>query len=402
MTINNYELALEILSELKRVGIRTSIFGFNGTFTPEELNTITKLTLTGTTSLEDIEKLPNLRELNIYSDDISSMPGNTIPNINQIHDFKPLELASSLQILRILNDNFLTELDLTNLPNLHKLQLINNTHLKYLKGLDKLTGLEEVVLLNNGIATIENISDYIAHTQDTAINIFDLTMFPFTFGNNPKTRHYLEAKLASGLSNLSFAEKVSFDDGSFLLDYYKVKNMYLRVKQILRNLNIQDPPTFEDIKNIHKYIAFSLKYDYDGLDYRDKNYRNTLNKDIKGKDYFMNRFKLMNTSYAAIVNRKAVCEGYVNMMIFMLNTIGIEAKQVRVSISNELELEHTILKFKYNDEWYYADPEKERETKEIDLFAFSFEEFSKKYSLPYKEYLDNEQAKGMELKQNAH
>ena len=63
MTINNNDLALEILNELITQKVRSSFFGFNGTFTPEELNHITKITLKGVTSLDDLEKLPNLKEL---------------------------------------------------------------------------------------------------------------------------------------------------------------------------------------------------------------------------------------------------------------------------------------------------------------------------------------------------
>ena len=185
----------------------------------------------------------------------------------------------------------------------------------------------------------------------------------------------------------------------YLLDYFKVKNMYIRVKQILRNLQINNPPSLEDLKRIHTYIAFSIKYDYDGLEYRDKNYQETLIKNNKEKEYFMNRLKLMNTSYGAIVNHKAVCEGYVNMMIFMFNILGVVAKQVKSSLDG-LQLDHAIIKFNYEGKWYYADPEKERETKAIDLFALSFEEFSQKYYLPLKEYIDNEKNEKMELIKN--
>ncbi len=396
MTINNNDLALEILNELITQKVRSSFFGFNGTFTPEELNHITKITLKGVTSLDDLEKLPNLKELNIFSDDSSNIINPDEADINHILDFSPLEQLKNLKTLRIYNDCFLESLDLSNMTSLHRVQLVNNTHLQTLRGLDKLMNLQEVVLLNNGLATIENIKDYIEHTKDTAVNVFDLTMFPNLFGENFKDRRYLEEKLAMEMSNLMFAEKVSFGDGEFILTYDKVKNMYQRVKQIIRNLHISFPPTFEDLKRIHTYIAFSIKYDYAGLEYRDQNYQSTLIKDGKEKDYFMNRLKLMNTSFGAIVNHKAVCEGYVNMMIFMLNTLGIVAKQVRVGLKSS-NLDHAIIKFQYNGEWYYADPEKERETKSIDLFALSFDELSRKYVLPLKEYIDNNQKQEMEL-----
>ena len=95
----------------------------------------------------------------------------------------------------------------------------------------------------------------------------------------------------------------------------------------------------------------------------------------------------MNTSYAAIVNKKAVCEGYVNMMRFILSIIDVETSMVNCSYDS-VEFNHAAIKFKYNDTWYYADPERQRKSTE-NMFGYTLEEFKEIYNIPIKEQMDS-------------
>ena len=383
--IDNYELGTCILHELIKRGIRNSIFDYNGEFSEQELNMIDHLTLTGISNLMDIDKLPQLKTLNIYSYPSSNLIEFDSSLINDIFDFSILANLNSLEELRIYNDNNIEFLDITNLKKLKVLDLFNNPNLTEIKGLDELKNLENVSLINNGFKTIGDTKKYITNTMDTAQNTLDIKLFISLFGHEEE-RKFLERQLRQALSNITFGEKTTFDDGKYIISYDQAKDMYFRALRILKYLEIKEV-NLDTIKKIHEYVAFSIKYDTKGLNYRDRTYFNLSDKKSEKEKYILKRLKLMNTSYAALVNKKAVCEGYVNMMIFLLSIIGIEARMVNCSYEG-IEFNHAAIKFKFNGIWYYADPERERLTEETDEFGYTFEEFKQRYNIPVKEYLD--------------
>ena len=383
--IDNYELGTCILHELIKRGIRNSIFDYNGEFSEQELNMIDHLTLTGISNLMDIDKLPQLKTLNIYSYPSSNLIEFDSSLINDIFDFSILANLNSLEELRIYNDNNIDFLNITNLKKLKVLDLFNNPNLTEIKGLDELKNPENVSLINNGFKTIGDTKKYITNTMDTAQNTLDINLFISLFGHEEE-RKFLERQLRQALSNITFGEKTTFDDGKYIISYDQAKDMYFRALRILKYLEIKEV-NLDTIKKIHEYVAFSIKYDTKGLNYRDRTYFNLSDKKSEKEKYILKRLKLMNTSYAALVNKKAVCEGYVNMMIFLLSIIGIEARMVNCSYEG-IEFNHAAIKFKFNGIWYYADPERERLTEETDEFAYTFEEFKQRYNIPVKEYLD--------------
>ena len=392
INFNNYELSLIILEQLLKKGLRQNRFGFNGEFSESEISSITNLTLTGLSSLDEIDKLPNLRSLTIYSYPSSNLAEFDPLQINTITDFSLLSNLTHLEELKIYNDNFLSLLDINNLTNLNTIVLFNNVNLKTLIGLDEKTKLKSVVLINNGLRSIGITKQYIINTTNTPENILDVKLFPNLFGSR-HNRLFLETRLKEALTNITFGEKITFADDKYILSYEQTKNMYFRALKILRQLNVY-MGNWESIKKIHNYTAFSVEYDDEGLEYRSMAYLNLLQIPSDNKEYFLKRLKLMNTSYAAIVNKKAVCEGFVNMMRFILSIIDVETSLVNCSYEGS-EFNHAAIKFKYDDVWYYADPERQRKSEEIDKFGYTLEEFKKIYNIPIKEQIDNlENARG--------
>ena len=392
INFNNYELSLIILEQLLKKGLRQNRFGFNGEFSESEISSITNLTLTGLSSLDEIDKLPNLRSLTIYSYPSSNLAEFDPLQINTITDFSLLSNLTHLEELKIYNDNFLSLLDINNLTNLNTIVLFNNVNLKTLIGLDEKTKLKSVVLINNGLRSIGNTKKYIINTTNTPENILDVKLFPNLFGSR-HNRLFLETRLKEALTNITFGEKITFADDKYILSYEQTKNMYFRALKILRQLNVYRG-NWESIKKIHNYTAFSVEYDDEGLEYRSMAYLNLLQIPSDNKEYFLKRLKLMNTSYAAIVNKKAVCEGFVNMMRFILSIIDVETSLVNCSYEGS-EFNHAAIKFKYDDVWYYADPERQRKSEEIDKFGYTLEEFKEIYNIPIKEQIDNlENARG--------
>lgn len=392
INFNNYELSLIILEQLLKKGLRQNRFGFNGEFSESEISSITNLTLTGLSSLDEFDKLPNLRSLTIYSYPSSNLAEFDPLQINTITDFSLLSNLTHLEELKIYNDNFLSLLDINNLTNLNTIVLFNNVNLKTLIGLDEKTKLKSVVLINNGLRSIGNTKKYIINTTNTPENILDVKLFPNLFGSR-HNRLFLETRLKEALTNITFGEKITFADDKYILSYEQTKNMYFRALKILRQLNVY-MGNWESIKKIHNYTAFSVEYDDEGLEYRSMAYLNLLQIPSDNKEYFLKRLKLMNTSYAAIVNKKAVCEGFVNMMRFILSIIDVETSLVNCSYEGS-EFNHAAIKFKYDDVWYYADPERQRKSEEIDKFGYTLEEFKEIYNIPIKEQIDNlENARG--------
>ena len=111
MHFNNYDLAFAILDELINLKIRRNVFGFNCEFSLEELSQIKKLVLKNANSLEEINLLPNLKEINIYSEYSDNSEYLDDNFYNHITDFTPLESLSNLEVLRIYNDFNLHSLD---------------------------------------------------------------------------------------------------------------------------------------------------------------------------------------------------------------------------------------------------------------------------------------------------
>lgn len=385
ISFKNYELSLIILEELLKKGLRQTRFGFNGEFSEAELRSVTSLTLTGLSSLEEIEKLPQLRSLTIYSYPSSNLTDFDSLKINTITDFSILSALTNLEELKIYNDNGITSLDISNIPNLNTIILFNNPNLKTITGLDEKTNLKSVILINNNLTSIGNTKKYILNTTNTPENILDVKLFPHLFGSR-HNRLFLETRLKEALTNITFGEKITFADDKYILSYEQTKNMYFRALKILRQLNIY-MGSWESIKKIHNYIASNVEYDDEGLEYRSVVYLNLLQIPSANKEYFLKRLKLMNTSYAAIVNKKAVCEGFVNMMRFILSIIDVETRMVNCSYDGQ-EFNHAAIKFKYNDTWYYADPERQRKSIE-EKFGYTLEEFKKIYNIPIKEQMDS-------------
>ena len=385
ISFKNYELSLIILEELLKKGIRQNRFGFNGEFSKNELNSITSLTLSGLSSLEELERLPELRSLTIYSYPTSNLIEFDTLKVNTITDFSILSSLTNLEELKIYNDNFITSLDISNLSNLNTIILFNNPNLKTIIGLDEKAKLKSIVLINNGLTNIGNIKNYILNTTNTPENILDVKLFPQLFGSR-HNRLFLENRLKEALTNITFGEKITFADDKYILSYEQTKNMFFRALKILRQLNVYRG-NWESIKKIHNHTAFNVEYDDEGLEYRNEAYLNLLQIPSDNKEYFLKRLKLMNTSYAAIVNKKAVCEGYVNMMRFILSIIDVETSMVNCSYDG-VEFNHAAIKFKYNDTWYYADPERQRKSIE-NTFGYTLEEFKEIYNIPIKEQMDS-------------
>lgn len=131
-----------------------------------------------------------------------------------------------------------------------------------------------------------------------------------------------------------------YSDGRFEVKYAyakdTVRKMQNEVEQAVSSLYAATVKPgmsdYEKVKAIHDYVVLHTAYDYE-------NYKNNT---VPEESYSI---------YGLLVNNTAVCEGYAETMVYLLNRIGIETIYVRSSPS----MNHAWNKVKIDGEWYNLD-----------------------------------------------
>ena len=159
--IDNMYLAILIKKELERKGIKKDESLELQKFKKEELEQIKDLEIINTRigKIDELEKLPNLRNLKISSVNMRTMikgkmmtPDdryNYESKLSGIKDFSAIEKLEKLEILQIDNEENLRKINTENLKNLVSLKLRDNPNLKEVRGLDFNEELSELDLEHN-------------------------------------------------------------------------------------------------------------------------------------------------------------------------------------------------------------------------------------------------------------
>ena len=99
------------------------------------------------------------------------------------------------------------------------------------------------------------------------------------------------------------------------------------------------------------------------------------------------------SAFNAIMKGKAVCQGYANMMHYMLTKENIESREIGC-IANpiieeqkleEKEVDHSVIRVKTDDEWYYYDPTWDTGKTKYEYAYKTKYEFYKKHTLSAQE-----------------
>ena len=159
--INNINLVILIKKELERKGIKKDeSLGFQQ-FKKEELEQIEDLKIINTNigKIDELEKLPNLRNLEISSVNMRTMWKSKLvtpdarynyeSKLSGIKDFSVVEKLEKLEILQINNEENLRKINTENLKKLENLRLRDNPNLKEVRGLDFNEELSELNLEHN-------------------------------------------------------------------------------------------------------------------------------------------------------------------------------------------------------------------------------------------------------------
>ena len=140
----------------------------------------------------------------------------------------------------------------------------------------------------------------------------------------------------------------------------QVKLMDKKCKEILGNIVRPEYSDIEKTMAIYTYIVQNIKYDHILLE-REKELRE------KGEKIGKDVRKILwgkQSSYNAFMKGEVVCEGYTNMMHYMLSSVGIESKTVTCIGERDNRKEsfvdrgedHSVIRVKTGEDWYYYDP----------------------------------------------
>ena len=133
-----------------------------------------------------------------------------------------------------------------------------------------------------------------------------------------------------------------------------------KCKEILGNIVRPEYSDIEKTMAIYAYIVENIKYDHI-LFKKEKELVDKGQKIGKGVSKILDG---KQSSYNAFMKGEVVCEGYTNMMHYMLSSVGIESKTVicigerdngETSFVDRGE-NHSVIGVKTGDDWYYYDP----------------------------------------------
>lgn len=326
----------------------------------------------------EIQKLKKLKfDVSVpiyYSHWLQMIEEITIDNFSNSVELKELDYSalneySNLKTLIITHNDNIKSLNISKLKNLENLIIVGNKNLIQINGLDNLENLKNVIIVGNNIKNLNEFLPFFNKINNHQTNIFDVNMYDFIVNNNIDLSKF----------NVSYAEKINVGE-IFILNQEMMKELYDNSIKIINKIIKDNMTDYEKVLIIYKYLVSNLEYDYDGLAKRNEYVKNN---DIK---LYSNDYKDINTSYKAIKDHRVVCEGYANLLKFLLNILKIEAENVLCHVKKEQEVfmyfYHMASKIKIDGKWYYFDSQLEDDSKHLKYFMKNVDEFSETHKLP--------------------
>lgn len=381
-------------------------------FTQEELDSITELKICyeEVRDIKDLEKLHNLKKLsiisgnsNLYAKFENGEIDEESPHYREktnIEDFEILGKLKSIEELRIESEENLSKLDVTNMKNLKKLELINNMNLKEVIGLNETENLEKILLSKNGTGSLElREFDIMSTVENRKLKevILDVDMYP----NLIKKFSHLAEKIEEYEKNNErvytwIENRIIYNCWANKFSTRNLKEMDIKVEEILQNIIEPEYTEIEKTLAIYNYITDNVDYDHKMLEFDER-----MQKDVRYSLFLEGRsnkssYSIINkrllgkqSSFNGIMKGKAVCQGYANMMHYMLTKENIESREtmcIADPIIEEQELEdkgidNSVIRVKTDDEWYYYDPTWDTGKTKYEYAYKTKDEFYKKHTL---------------------
>lgn len=385
-------------------------------FTQEELDSITELKICyeEVRDIKDLEKIHNLKKLsiisgnsNLYAKFENGEIDEESPHYREktnIEDFGILGKLKSIEELRIESEENLSKLDVTNMKNLKKLELINNMNLKEVIGLNETENLEKILLSKNGTGSLElREFDIMSTVENRKLKevILDVDMYPNLIKKFPHLAEKIEEYEKNNERVYTWIEnRIVYNCWANKFSTRNLKEMDIKVEEILQNIIEPEYTEIEKTLAIYNYITDNVDYDYKMLEFDER-----MQKDVRYSLFLEGRsnkssYSIINkrilgkqSAFNAIMKGKAVCQGYANMMHYMLTKENIESREtmcIADPIIEEQELEdkgidHSVIRVKTDDEWYYYDPTWDTGKTKYEYAYKTKDEFYKKHTLSAQE-----------------
>ena len=389
ITVTDTVVALQVKGELEKRGLRDPNFNpmdYNK-FTKQELSSIQSLSLGSFKDLSMLQYMTNLKQLSIKQEKVNEL--RVTSSQHQIKDYSPISKLKSLEYLSIENQEGIETLDLSELENLEELELIRNSNLKQVRGIDKLKKLSTLKLLKNNISEAFDLPSLIE--QNFCDVSIDVDLYPALRKKYPDLPEIISEKSKQG-QRCYWIENVS-DFTENRLSTPLVEKMNNKVQDILNDIVGKDYSDIEKITAIYEYITENVKYDHEGLEAdKDEKLRREYSKKIsKGvlTETTEDTLKRIQSGYNAIMENRSVCEGYTNMMHYILKSVGIESVTCSCDAkSGQIagrSLNHAVLRANVGNDWFSFDPTWDAGKKDFRHFMKTKEEFNLTHSLSVSE-----------------
>lgn len=396
IVVKDMHLALLLRNTLEQNGNRNpkyEMMDYNK-FTLEELSTITSLKLEGT-RFEDISALKycvNLRELSIISANAKNISTNLSDDAkynyllkkNNIKDFSVIEGLENLEFLTISYDDTLTHLDVSKLKKLAVLNLDHNPNLTVVKGLENATELSDLTLYGNSISHSFDLPSMVKGGMLSNMEL-DFDMYPLLRQEFPNIDEFMSEQQRYGV-NCKWQENLS-NIRTNQISTLRISQMDKKAQEILQSIIEPDYSDIEKVSAIYAYITQNVSYDYESLAAA-KGEKNSAYEEAKNNlgERISTILDRRQSSYNTILQGKGVCEGYTNMMHYLLNSVGVKSKTVSCSadLKNTVvgaNSNHSVIKVEIGNEWYYFDPTWDAHENVLKNFMKTKDEFSRNHVL---------------------
>ena len=230
--------------------------------------------------------------------------------------------------------------------------------------------------------TINYISQAELSKDTLGVLVLDLLDLSFEETDSPTQGDYLRYSYESCKATSSgfVVDNVYYYDITFNLNYFTTKEQEAELTTAINDLltSFQFDENTSDkkkIDTIYSYITSNIKYDYDNLN---------------REDYYLHY-----TAYAALVQKKAVCEGYAVLFYRLAETCGIDARVITGHATHNNEA-HGWNIVNLGNSYYYLDSTWDAGVSEYTYYLkgtsdflghtldskFETEEFTSKYPIP--------------------
>ena len=281
-----------------------------------------------------------------------------------IVDTTNLKYLTNLTDLFIENDDHIETLNLYNLNKLKNLFISSCHLLRNINGFENLKNIKTLVVYdvpNLDINFYTKLINYLSNSKIEKI-VLDINTYNLF---DEKQKEVLKEH------NVFFSEKIGIRD-NYVFSTKMMEDYNKRVLKVYQAIHENYKNKDEVLHKIYEYVK-SINYDEEALAKRQKYILDG------GKFHkFNNKFKSINSSYKALMQNAAVCEGYVNLLRYFYKLENVDLYPVFCEYKGQ---SHVAAKALIDGSELYFDPELDHRFNNDNNYMISKENFNVNHDL---------------------